>query len=51
MWDYEKLRLVPYPFYYINWQSIHKINCMQSNKKISMLEVLPTIALTITTYL
>ena len=45
MWDYEKLSLVTYPLYYINWLSIHKTNCMQTIKKILMWEVLPTIAL------
>ena len=42
MWDYEKLT---YPFYFINWQSIHKANCMQTIKKMLMWEVLPAIAL------
>ena len=45
MWDYEKLSVVTYPFYFINWQSIHKTNCMQTIKKILMWEVLPAIAL------
>ena len=45
MWDYEKVSMVTYPFYFVNWQSIHKTNCMQSIKKISMWEVLPAIAL------
>ena len=45
MWDYEKLSVVTYPFYFINWQSIHKTNCMQRIKKFLMWEVLPTIAL------
>ena len=45
MWDYEKLSLVTYPLYYINWQSIHKTNCMRTIKKILMWEVLPAIAL------
>ena len=45
MWDYEKLSVVTYPFYFINWQSIHKTNCMQTIKKILMCEVLPAIAL------
>ena len=44
MWDYEKLSVVTYPFYFINWQSIHKTNCMQTIKKILMWEVLPAIA-------
>ena len=43
MWDYEKLSLVTYPFYFKNWQSIHKTNCMQTIKKILMWEVLPSI--------
>ena len=45
MWDYEKLSVVTYPFYFINWQSIHKTNCMQTIKMILMWEVLPAIAL------
>ena len=45
MWDYEKLSLVTYPLYYINWQSIHKTNCMRTIKKILMWDVLPAIAL------
>ena len=45
MWDYEKLSVVTYPFYFINWQSIHKANCMQTIKKMLMWEVLPAIAL------
>ena len=45
MWDYEKLSGVTYPFYFINWQSIHKTHCMQTIKKILMWEVLPAIAL------
>ena len=45
MWDYEKLSLVTYPLYYINWQSIHKTNCMRTIKKILMWEVLLAIAL------
>ena len=44
MWDYDKLSVVTYPFYFINWQSIHKTNCMQTIKKILMWEVLPAIA-------
>ena len=44
MWDYEKLSVVTYTFYFINWQSIHKTNCMQTIKKILMWEVLPAIA-------
>ena len=34
--EYEKLSLVTYPFYFINWQSIHETNCMQRIKKILM---------------
>ena len=45
MWDYEKLNVVTYPFYFINWQFIHKTNCMQTIKKILMWEALPAIAL------
>ena len=45
MWNYEKLSVVTYPFYFINWQSIHKTNCMQTIRKILMWEVLPAIAL------
>ena len=45
MWDYEKMIVVAYPFYFINWQSIHKTNCMETIKKILMWEVLPAIAL------
>ena len=45
MWDYEKLSLVTYPLYYINWQSIHTTSCMRTIKKILMWEVLPAIAL------
>ena len=45
MWDYEKLSVVTYPFYSINWQSIQKTNCMQTIKKILIWEVLPAIAL------
>ena len=45
MWDYEKTSVVIYPFYFINWQSIHKTSCMQGIKKILMWEVLPAIAL------
>ena len=45
MWDYEKLSVVTYPFYFINWQSIHKANSMQTIKKMLMWEVLPAIAL------
>ena len=45
MWYYEKLSVVTYPFYFINFQSIHKTNCMQTIKKILMWEVLPAIAL------
>ena len=44
MWDYEKLSVVTYPFYFINWHSIHKTNCMQTIKKILIWEVLPAIA-------
>ena len=44
MRDYEKLSVVTYPFYFINGQSIHKTNCMQTIKKILMWEVLPAIA-------
>ena len=47
MWDYEKLSVMTYmyPFYFINWQSIHKANCMQTIKKMLIWEVLPAIAL------
>ena len=45
MWYYEKSSVVTYPFYFINWQSIHKTSCMQRIKKILMWEVLPAIAL------
>ena len=45
MSDYEKSSLVTYPFYFINWQSIHKTNCMERIKKILMREVFPAIAL------
>ena len=45
MWDYEKLSVVTYLFYFINWQSILKPNCMQTIKPILMWEVLPAIAL------
>ena len=45
MLDYEKASVVTYLFYFINWQSIHKINCMQRIKKILMREVFPAIAL------
>ena len=45
MWDYEILSVVTYPFYFINWKSIHKANCMQTIKKMLMWEVLPAIAL------
>ena len=45
MSDYEKSSAVTYPFYFINRQSIHKIHCMQRNKKILMREVFPAIAL------
>ena len=43
MCDYEKLSMVAYPFYFRNWQSIHKTNCMRSINKILMWEVLPII--------
>ena len=45
MWFYEKMSVVIYPFYFINWQSIHKTNCMQTIKKLLMWVVLPAIAL------
>ena len=45
MWENEKLSLVTYPLYNINWQSIHKTNCMRTSKKILMWEGLPAIAL------
>ena len=44
MWDYEKLSVVTYPFYFIKWQSIHKTNCMQTIKKTLMWELFPAIA-------
>ena len=47
MWDYEKSSVVTYPFYFINWQPVHKTSCMQRIKKILIWEVLPTIALKI----
>ena len=40
----EKSSVVIYPFYFINWQSIHKANCMQRIKKILIWELLPVIA-------
>ena len=45
MWDYEKLSVVTYLFYFINWQSILQLNCMQTIKTILMWEVLPAITL------
>ena len=45
MWDYEKLIVVTYPFYFINGQFIYKTNCMQKIKTILMWELLPAIAL------
>ena len=45
MWDYEKSNAMTYPFYFINWQSIHRTTCMQRIKKILMWEVLPATAL------
>ena len=45
MSDHEKLRVVTYPFYFINRQSIHKINCIQRIKKILKGEVFLAIAL------
>ena len=45
MWDNEKLKEVTDPFYFINWQSVHKTNCMQRIKKILMWEELLTIVL------
>ena len=38
MRDYEKFTMVTYPFYFINRQSMHKTNCMQSFENISMWE-------------
>ena len=45
MLDYEKNEPGVISFFFINLQSIHKINCMQRIKKILMWEVLPAIAL------
>ena len=45
MSDYEKKSEVTYPFYFINWQSIHNSNCMHKIKKILMRKVFPVIAL------
>ena len=33
IWDYEKLSMVKYPFYFTNWQKRIKTNCMQSIEK------------------
>ena len=33
MWDNEKMSVMTYPFYFINWQNIHKTNCMQRIKR------------------
>ena len=45
MWIYEKLSVVTYPFYFINWQPILKTKYLQTIKKILMWGVLPAIAL------
>ena len=34
IWDYKKLSVVTYPFYFIYWQYTHKTNCMQRIKKV-----------------
>ena len=35
----QKMRTATYPFYFINWQSMHKTNCMQIIDQNSMWEV------------
>ena len=43
LWEYEKLSAVTYLLYFINWQSMHKTNIMQSIEKVSMWEVFSSI--------
>ena len=39
IWDFEKLSMVTYLFYFINWQSMHKTYRMQRLEHISIWEV------------